>query len=168
MTHLENNTSGLAGVWQKLLAHSKVAEFTARRGLVVELFPFIVGASERMSARAISRFLEKEQGVTLSSVTVTRALNDPRRSWNLYFDAIEPSARTYAKADGMGMDYLFEKQFFPKPIKNPLVKAVVKAAQKALIPAGVSEAALILRQKWFAIDCEIRLKARPFLEHRLK
>ncbi len=168
MKHINDKTVGLVGVGQKLLAHSKVAEFTARHGLVVELFPFIFGASERMSARAISRFLEKEQGVKLSSVTVTRALNDPKRSWNLFFDAIEPAARTYAKSDGIKMDFLFEKQFFFKPLKYPIIKAVVKAAQKALIHADVTQAADILRQKWFSLDWEIRLKARPYLEHRLK
>jgi hypothetical protein len=92
MIDSSNKTTGLMGVGQKLLAHSKVAKFTATRGLVVELFPFIYGASERMSARAISRFLEKEQRVKLSSVTITRALNNPKKSWNLFFDAIEPHA----------------------------------------------------------------------------
>src|ERR1039458_2242941 len=49
-------------VGQKLLAHSKSAEFTARRGLAVELYPFIYGASSRMSAPAISKFLAMEIG----------------------------------------------------------------------------------------------------------
>ena len=168
MIILSKNTSGLVGVGQKLLAHSKVTEFTARHGLVVELFPFIVGASERMSARAISRFLEKEQNVKLSSVTVTRALNDPKRSWNMFFDAIEPAARTFAKADGIQLDFLFEKDFFPKPMKNSIFKTVVKATQKALVPADVTQAADTLRQKWYGIDWGIRLKARPYIEHRLK
>src|ERR1039457_3950205 len=108
MINLNDKTAGLVGVGQKLLAHSKVTEFTARHGLVVELFPFIVGAAERMSARAISRFLEKEQGVKLSSVTIQRALNDPKKSWNLFFDAIEPAARIYAKGESVPMrDFLF-------------------------------------------------------------
>src|SRR5450631_3766674 len=90
----------VAGVGAKLLAHSKSAEFSARRGLVVELFPFIVGAAERMSARAISQFLEKEQGVKLSGVTINKALNDPAKNWNLFFDLIEPSAHIFVEDDG--------------------------------------------------------------------
>jgi hypothetical protein len=61
--------------------------------LVIELFPFIFEASQRMSARAISRFLLEEQGVKLSAVTITKALNDPKKSWNAFFDTIDPSAR---------------------------------------------------------------------------
>ena len=97
----KTNESGLAGVGQKLLAHSKAAEFSAKRGLVVELFPFIFGASERMSSRAISHFLETEQGIKLSSVTINKALKDPAKNWNRFFDMIEPSARLFEK-DGEG------------------------------------------------------------------
>jgi hypothetical protein len=164
MEHKEDKTAGLLGVGQKLLAHSKVAEFTARHGLVVELWPFIVGASERMSARAISRFLEKEQKVKLSSVTITRALNDPQKHWNLFFDMIEPAARIFAKDYGISMKaMLFKKQFFNEPFKSPLLNA----AAKALVKTEVVHTAGVLRTKWFSIDYEIRLKALPFLEHRL-
>jgi hypothetical protein len=160
----ESNEASLAGTGQKLLAHSKSAEFTARRGLVVELFPFIFGASERMSAKAISHFLETEQGIKLSSVTINKALKDPAKSWNLFFDMIEPAARVFEKEDGVPMkDFLFKKQIFFKPFKNALVNAAVKV----LVRAEVAQAASILRGKWYVIDWEIRLKARPFLEHRL-
>ncbi len=81
----------------KLVGHSKSTEFTANRGLVIELFPFIFEASQRMSARAISRFLIDEQGVKLSAVTITKALNDPKKSWNSFFDIVEPSALAIAK-----------------------------------------------------------------------
>jgi hypothetical protein len=80
----------------KLVGHSRATEFSANRGLVIELFPFIFEASQRMSARAISRFLLEEQGVKLSGVTITKAINDPQKSWNAFFDAIEPSARVIA------------------------------------------------------------------------
>ena len=41
----ENNSSALTGLGQKLLAHSQQAAFSAKRGLVVELFPYIFAAS---------------------------------------------------------------------------------------------------------------------------
>jgi hypothetical protein len=158
------NVADVAGVGPKLLAHSKSADFSARRGLVVELFPFIFGAAERMSARAMSQFLEKEQGIRLSAVTINKALNDPAKNWNLFFDLIEPAACIFEK-DGEGPmgKFLFREQIFLKPIKNKFVKA----ALKSLLKAEVAQAASILREKWYAIDLEIRLKARPFLEHRL-
>lgn len=154
----------LSGVGQKLLAHSKAAEFTAKRGLVAELFPFIFGASERMSSRAISHFLETEQGIKLSSVTINKALKNPGKYWNLFFDMIEPAARIYAEDDGVPMkSFLFKEQIFFKPAKHPLLKAAVKA----LVPAELAQSISILRGKWYVIDLDIRLKARLYLEHRL-
>jgi hypothetical protein len=159
------NEVDLAGVGPKLLAHSKAAEFTARRGLVVDLFPFIFGASERMNAKAISAFLEKEQGIKLSAVTINKALKDPAKNWNLFFDLIEPAARTYAVGESAPMkDFLFRKEYLFKAAKHPLVKAIAKA----LVSDEVARAAGILRTKWYVIDWEVRLKARPFLEHRLE
>src|SRR6516162_7696128 len=87
----------VVGVGQKLVGHSKSAEFTANRGLVVELFPFIFEASERMSARAVCRFLQEEQNIRLSAVTITKALNDPKKSWISFFGSIEPEAIIIAK-----------------------------------------------------------------------
>jgi hypothetical protein len=154
----------LAGAGQKLLDHSRSAEFTARRGLVVEMFPFIFGAAERMSSPDISQYLESELGIKLSSVTINKALKDPHKTWNLYFDEIEPAARTFAKDGGDRLrDVLFKKQIFFKPATNPILKAAVKM----LVKAEVAHAISILRTKWDSIDYEIRLKARPYLEHRL-
>src|ERR1035441_5343658 len=163
MTTKEMESVDLAGVGQKLLAHSKSAEFTARRGLAVELYPFIYGASSRMSAPAISKFLAMEQGVQLSSVTINKAIKDPAKNWNLFFDLIEPAARTFADDSGITMEKpLFQKQYF-YTIKNP----IIKAAAKMLVKDEVAKASSLLRQKWFSIDWEIRLKARPYIEHRL-
>jgi hypothetical protein len=61
-------------------------------------------------------------------------------------------------------DFLFRKDYLFKPAKHPLVKAIAKA----LVSDEVARAAGILRTKWYVIDWEVRLKARPFLEHRLE
>ena len=160
----EQEEIDVAGIGQKLFGHSKSAEFTARRGLALELWPFIFGASERMSGKAISEFLEKEQGFKLSIVTVNKALKDPAKNWNLYFDMVEESARIFAKEDKVSMKaMLFQKQYLFKPVQNPIIKAVAKA----LVSDEIKYAASILRTKWYSIDWEIRLKALPFLEHRL-
>ena len=160
----ERNETYLTGAGQTLFSYSKSAEFTARRGLVWELWPFIYGASERMSAKDISHFLEAKQGIKLSSVTINKALKDPVKSWNLFFDTIEPAARIFEREDKKRMrDFLFKEQIFWKPFESPLLQA----AAKAVTPADVRWAAGVLRGKWYTIDLEIRLKARPFIEHRL-
>ena len=153
----------------KLVGHSKSTEFTAYRGLVIELFPFIFEASQRMSARAISRFLLEEQGVKLSAVTITKALNDPKKSWNAFFDTIEPSARVIAnwvKSEAFAL--LFKSRgayesHIDKAIGNP----IGRFAAKLLLKEDVVSADRILRAKWFCINTETRQKAKPYLESRL-
>ena len=158
------SSKGLADVGQKLLDHSRSPEFTAKRGLVVELFPFIFGASERMSARAISRFLEKEQGIKLSAVTINKALKNPKKSWNLYFDMVEPAARVWEREEKKPMtDFLFKEKILLKPFENRLLQS----AARAMTPEQVYWAVRILRTKWDSIDVEIRQRARPYIEDRL-
>ena len=160
----EQEEIDVAGIGQKLFGHSKSAEFTARRGLALELWPFIFGAGERMNGKAISEFLEQDQGFKLSVVTINKVLKDPAKNWNLYFDMVEPSARILAKEDKVSMkDMLFRKQYLFKPAQNPIIKAVAKA----LVSDEIRYAVSILRTKWYSIDWEIRLKGLPFLEHRL-
>ncbi len=153
----------------KLVGHAKSTEFTANRGLVIELFPFIFEASQRMSARAISRFLLEEQGVKLSGVTITKALNDPKKSWNAFFDTIEPSARVIANwVKSEAFAFLFKSRVayeshIDKAIGNPLGRL----GAKLFLKEDVVSADRILRAKWFCINTETRQKAKPYLESRL-
>jgi hypothetical protein len=162
----------LVDVGQKLVGHSKSAEFSANRGLVVELFPFIFEASERMSARAISRFLQEQQNIRLSAVTITKALNNPKKSWISFFEIIEPSATTVAKwRRPRSFKYLFwSKSDFEHrttPVDEGLVgRALITVAMAWLRPEVVA-ACKVLMEKWFTIGLATRLKAQPFLEEHL-
>jgi len=154
----------IAAIGQNLIEHSKSSDLVRKRGLVVELFPFIFGAHERMSARAVSRFLNEKHGVKLSAVTVTKALNDPKTYWNRFFDTIEPAARIVGKTHNVPMkDFLFRRQFLNKPFQSELLNA----AARALIGAELGQANSVLRARWYVIDFEIRLKALPYLAERL-
>lgn len=153
----------------KLVGHSKATEFSAYRGLVVEMFPFIFEASQRMSARAISRFLMEEQGVKLSAVTLTKALNDQKKSWNAFFDSVEPSARVIAewwKAENL--DFLFaDRAKYEHHIDERIGNPIGRFAAKLLLKGDVVSADKILRAKWYCINKETRLKAKLYLEGRL-
>ena len=72
-------------------------EFSAQRGLISELFPYVYEASKRMSSRAISRWLESS-GVKLSAVTISKALRNPKPYWQELADEIEPAARVFSDA----------------------------------------------------------------------
>lgn len=162
----------LIEVGQKLVGHSKSAEFTANRGLVVEMFPFIFEASDRMSARAISRFLEGEQNIKLSAVTITRALNDPKKSWLSFFAIIEREAVVVAKwYRPASFKYLFvgkseyESTDMPE-VNSAFGRAITRGARALLQPERVA-ADRVVREKWFSIGLATRLKAKPYLDEHL-
>ena len=161
-------------IGESLLSFSEERESAVRRGLVVELFPYIYQAAEGMSARAISRFLADKHGVKVSAVTVAKALAESSRSWNLYFDRIEPFAQVFARgARNMKlMDFLFDTKQFDELSKQWPIEAYKEKwwNLKALgqIKIADEEAVAVLRERWFAIPEEIRKKARPFLKSRLK
>ena len=169
MAQDHQKTTSATDIGLKLVGHAKSTEFTAHRGLVIEMFPFLFEASQRMSARAISRFLLEEQGVKLSGVTITKALNDPKKSWNAYFDAIEPSARVIANwVKSEAFAFLFKSRVayeshIDKAIGNPLGRL----GAKLFLKDDVVSADRILRAKWFCINTETRQKAKPYLESRL-
>jgi hypothetical protein len=169
MTEESQQPTDATDIGLKLVGHSKSTEFSANRGLVIELFPFIFEASQRMSARAISRFLLEEQGVKLSAVTITKALNDPKKSWNSFFDIVEPSALVIAKWWRCEtLNFLFAgKAKYEDTIRPAIGNLVSRLAVKVLIKGDVLSADKLLRQKWFCINKVTLEKAKPYLEARL-
>ena len=160
-----DNIASVAGIGQELMNHAKAFAIDGnKRGLVVELFPAIYMASERMSARGISKYLKEKHGVKLSAVTIAKALNDPKKYWNLFFDTIEPSMVVYEKwePDEKREDYLFNDAGFKK-VEYPGRELVRKVLLKYQVMRALDE----LREKWFSIDFDTRKKARPYIAERL-
>ena len=164
MSDTKDNVVSVAAIGQTLVEHSKSAALDGKRGLVVELFPFIFGANERLSARAISRFLKEKHGVKLSAVTITKALNDPKKYWNQFFDTIEPDVEAYENWEKSAKreKFLFDDEGF-KAMRFPGRDFL----RKQLLKFEFARAINVLRQKWFSIDHETRMKARPYLAERL-
>ena len=162
----------LIDVGQKLVGHSKSAEFTANRGLVTELFPFIFEASERMSARAVGRFLQEHQNIRLSAVTITKALNDPKKSWISFFETLQPHATINAKwFRPASFKYLFwsknEFESRANPKTDGAISRVIATTARAWLQPERTAAVKFLTEKWFSVGMATRLKARPYLEEHL-
>jgi hypothetical protein len=155
----------VAAIGQTLVQHSKAADLDRKRGLVVDLFPSIFGAHEKMSARAISRFLKEKHGIKLSAVTITKALNDPKKYWNQFFDTIEPFVEAYENWDKSEKreKFLYDDKAFKVILPNLPGRDLLR---KALFKFEFSQAVHALREKWFSIDLGIRIKARPYLAER--
>jgi len=117
-----------------------------------------------MSARAISRYLWAEQRIKLSAVTITKALNDPKKSWLLFFEDIEPAARVLEKEHRIPIkDFLFREKFLGKPIASRKLNAFARK----VIGAELAEANNVLRNRWYNISWEVRQKAKPYVVSRL-
>ena len=151
-------------IGQDLMEHSKIADLDGKRGLVVELYPFIFGAQDRISARAISRYLKEKHAVKLSAVTIAKALNDPKKYWNQFFDTIESAVATYENFEPAEKreDFLYDDKSF-KAVQFPGREIL----RKQLLKYEIAQAIDLLREKWFSIDYDTRVKARPYLAERL-
>jgi len=173
MKDKDANLPSLTAIGQTLVKHAHTVNLEEKRGVVIELFPFIFEASSRMSARAISRFLKEKHKIQLSAVTVSRALSDLKKSWNQYFNVIEHFAKVFEKGcyTSRMSDFLFDDKRFKELTEGLPIRAYKGhwLDLKALCQITIEDdqAADILREKWYAISLDIRLKARPYIEHRL-
>jgi hypothetical protein len=100
---LNSMNEELAELGQKLVENSLNAEeFSAQRGLINELFPYVYEASKRMSSRAMSRWLESK-GMKLSPATIAKALRNPKPYWQELAEEIEPAATIVSNAFGLSV-----------------------------------------------------------------
>lgn len=88
---LENS---LQGIGEELVEHSR-QEVIAERSAIEELFPYIIIASKKMSARAISRWFTDQKNIPISAASVAKAIREQDR----YCELIYKRAR-------VGADYL--------------------------------------------------------------
>jgi hypothetical protein len=117
---------------QKLVEESSVIEeFSAQRGLIDELFPYVFEASKRMSSRAISRWLSANN-VKLSAATIAKALRNPEPYWQELADEIEIHATIFAGAHNVEVKELLER--------SDLFECLCQESH--LIAAGTQEGAM--------------------------
>jgi hypothetical protein len=169
----KNQLQDMNDIGEILVQHAQKVKIEEKRGMVVELYPYIYEASSRMSARSISKFLWDKLQTKVSATSIAKAISDPKRYWNHYFDVIEPFAKTFEKGayHTQMSGFLFDDEKFEEMTKKLPFRAYkghwldLKALCR--ITVADDEAANILRKKWFDIRMEIRLKAKPFIEHRL-
>lgn len=158
-------------IGRSLQEFAKEAEFSARRGVVADLYPYIVAASKRMSARAIVRFLEEKHAVKVSAVTVAKAIRNPAKYWMFFFDTIEPYIRRIQDAHSVQMEsLLFDEEVFQKFCREPDHPKHISASSPEELEQRLdeyAEAVSVIEEKWFGLDEELRLEAKAYLEKQL-
>lgn len=137
------------------------AEFSAQRGIVEELFPYIYHASKRMSTRAISRWLAERHRIKLSAVTIAKALREADKFWAATVEEVAPAAQIVAAAHGVSVsDVLLDREVFA---------ALRRAQGKPIVVAGAVEyaqyeTAAAQIEEWFTVMNDDALaQCAPFI-----
>jgi hypothetical protein len=135
-------------------------QFSAQRGLINQLFPYIYEASQRMSSRAISRWLETKD-TKLSAATIAKALRNPQPYWREILDDIETAALVYAKAHRTdAMKILEDRALFTDLKKQPPILECSESDPDSLGNAleEYEDAYATIQEDWFSLP-ETSLKA---------
>lgn len=158
-------------IGRSLQEFAKEAEFSARRGVVANLYPYIVAASKRMSARAIARYLEESHDVKVSPVTVAKAIRNPKKYWMFFFDTIEPYIRQIQDAHDVQMEsLLFDELLFEQFCRTQDAPTHISASTPEERQQRLDEyveAVSVVEEKWYGLDEQLRLEAKDYLEKQL-
>jgi hypothetical protein len=160
---MDTKNSNVESIGTSLIEHVRDTA-SSRPGIVGELFPYIVQASKKISVRAIARFLEEEHSVKVSYVTIGRALRNPGKYWNMYFDEIEPHAWIVAESHEKPLKhFISEPEKYQEMMEEKPVLLVDDINDKdGILRADIDykKAVKILDEKWFCFDEDILEEAR--------
>jgi hypothetical protein len=167
---MNKKNTNIDEVGNSLIQHVRGAAAT-RPGIVEEIFPHIVQASKKISARAIAKFLDEKHGVKVSYVTVGRALRNPAKYWNRYYDSIEEHAWIVAEwFDKTVLDFISEPEKYQEMLEGlPVLGADVTSDQDTFFHAqnAFENARSVLDEKWFCFDEDVLEEARFHLLQRM-
>jgi hypothetical protein len=139
-------------------------EFSAQRGLINELFPYVYEASKRMSSRAISRWLA-DKGVKLSAATIAKALRQPESYWQELADEIEPAATLFGNCRNIDVqDLLTNPEAFSVLAEHPVSPEAVSADAVRNSLNEIQAATDKLRNGWFALPDSAREACLAYAE----
>jgi hypothetical protein len=140
------------------------AEFSAQRGLINELFPYVYEASKRMSSRAISRWLESK-GVKLSAATIAKALRNPKPYWQELAEEMEPAATEFSKAHNISVrEVLLNETAFTHLRSQP--PSVEGATRDGLMQSfnDIDGAGIKLADEWYTLPLAAREACLAYAE----
>jgi hypothetical protein len=154
--------SELQDVGAQLVEHARQDAGFSARGVLGELFPYVQDASQRMSTRAISRWLADTHGIKLSAVSISKALRNPDKYWDEYFDAIEPAAINVENQSEVFMkDFLLQGDLFFNVVEPKCLDLISAgwATNGEVCDADQLNADLQkLNSLWFNLDESIRAR----------
>src|ERR1700677_4892934 len=89
------------------LARGSAEVFSAARGFLATMYPYLLIASQRMSTHAISAWFEENYSISISAVTIAKALREPGKNWPVYLWKLMPKAALFEKGHHVPMEELW-------------------------------------------------------------
>ena len=155
-------------IGSELLEHSRKTKFTAQRGVIEMLFPYIYQASKRMSTRAIRDWLEDKHGIQISAVTIAKALRNAPDYWSRFHAYIDFSACEFAAAHEVKVEeVLFDRKRFEALKKQPVTlwcKNPDDREEKMQRAVSYQISTQVLERDWFGLDDATIAELKPILE----
>jgi len=142
------------------------AEFTAQRGLLDDLFPFIYVASKRMSLRAICRWLAEKHRIQISPNAVAKAMREQESYWKRLVEDVEDAACTFSDAynvparDILDDEELFKEMEVTIPVITDYDKKTDNKNEDLDQSYELADAARAIRNRWFSMPKEARDQCR--------
>lgn len=124
------------------------------------LFPAIYIASQRMSGRAISRWLEDKQGIKFSPAAVANALRDQEKYFKAIAERVQPMAEHVALSYGFEVDdYLYKR----KNLADAHEELELNRQERVKmglpeIDEYIESMAERIDDEWFSLDRQIRFR----------
>lgn len=135
------------------------------RSLTELLFPSIFIASKRMSARAISRWLEENKSIKFSAASVAKAIRNQERYFESIADRVQPLAEHISHSLGLDpRDLLEGKTPPPSFLLDEEGTNALDADHYFELSTYIREAASKLEEEWFSLDREIRFRSLSYFD----
>ena len=154
---MDDSKRDLRKIGEALAEHSRQAPVSAR-GMVHELFPYIAVASERMSSRAISRWLDSEQNMKLSAATIARALRESKKYILDIYEEIEPAVNVIRLRSRLSLEQILTDWDDPEePDFNEIDWIDVEDQEEQDESSKeLNRAWEIIRERWFPMPLRFR------------
>jgi hypothetical protein len=125
-----------------------------------ELYPYVLEASRRMSAREISRWLQEKRGIQISQPTISRVLRTGP-GWDSFDEIIYPVARRVATSLGISLEALLLDDTHEASYELHCAREHAEKILSEEEYKEVTEGLDYLREKWFSLSVATRRHCTP-------
>lgn len=157
----------LPSIGSELLSHAQEFGELDRLPITTQLFPFLFLASRRMTTREMSEWLDKNKGVKLSAVMISKGLKRPDLHLRRIAEYVQPLAAyvtaVYHHAGETTESLLFGSD--PKSGESSLSGFAEMVENAPEAPSeGVTEALQTLSEIWEPMPEEVKFMCRRFFD----